>query len=97
MKIQYTHGPWHVGMNPGPFVYGPKGGQIADCRSISNEECENDYNARLIAAAPTLLEAAQFASEILRVLVKNNPTKKHYADAYLNLATAIGIAEGKIS
>lgn len=56
-KEAYTPGPWHIGMKPGPIVYDDKGGEIADCRSISNERNENGHNARLIAAAPELLEA----------------------------------------
>lgn len=26
----HTPTPWHVGMKPGPFIYGPQGEQIAD-------------------------------------------------------------------
>lgn len=43
-------------MKPGPIVYGPKGEQIADCRSISNSDKENKQHARLIASAPNLLQ-----------------------------------------
>lgn len=47
----HTHGPWHIGMRPGPMVYGPLGEQVADCRGLD----ESGYNARLIAAAPEML------------------------------------------
>lgn len=36
--------PWHVGMKPGPMVYGPLGEQIADCRGLD----ESGYNANHI-------------------------------------------------
>lgn len=46
---------WHVGMKPGPIVYGSKGEQIADYRSPSNEHAENLANARMGAASPNTL------------------------------------------
>lgn len=54
MESEHSHGPWHVGMRPGPIVYGPLGEQIADCRSISDDDETNRLNARLIAAAPAM-------------------------------------------
>ena len=55
MTTQPTHtpGPWHIGMRPGPMVYGQLGEQVADCRGLD----ESQYNARLIAACPDMLEA----------------------------------------
>lgn len=59
--VQHTPGPWHVGMKPGPIVYGQDGGQVADCRSVSEETWTQSHNARLIAAAPDLFaHLAQF-------------------------------------
>ncbi len=52
---KYTPGPWHVGMNPGPMVYGMHGVQVADCRNMFAGPNEDGHNARLIAAAPELL------------------------------------------
>ena len=49
-----TAGPWHVGMHPGPMVYGPQGEQVADC-TLDNGD-HNGLNARLIAAAPDMLD-----------------------------------------
>lgn len=56
---KHTQGEWHVGMKPGPMVYGPLGEQIADCQSIFLEDNECGHNARLIAKAPRLLELAE--------------------------------------
>ena len=54
----HTPGPWHIGMKPGPMVYGPSGEQVADCRMEYGPN-ENRHNARLIAAAPALLAALE--------------------------------------
>lgn len=61
MKPAYTAGPWHIGMKPGPMIYGPKGEQIADMRPdrAMVPDDENRANARLIAAAPDLLAALE--------------------------------------
>lgn len=57
----HTQGPWHVGMKPGPMVYGQKGAQVADMRETLLDRDEHIANVRLIAAAPDLLAACQFA------------------------------------
>lgn len=56
--MTHTLGPWHVGMKPGPMIYGPHGEQIADMRHPAMvDDDEHAANARLIAAAPELLAA----------------------------------------
>lgn len=55
---KHTPGPWHVGMRPGPIIYGTKGDQVADLRGFLDID-ETSANARLIAAAPDLLDAMQ--------------------------------------
>lgn len=66
MLVPFTPGPWHIGMMPGPIVYGEKGEQIASLYPRMVPQDENGANARLIAAAPELLEALR---ETLRELV----------------------------
>lgn len=52
---QHTPGPWHIGMNPGPIIYGERGDQVANmCDGLYGDD-ENRANARLIAAAPDML------------------------------------------
>lgn len=68
MTAQHTAGPWHIGMNPGPFVYGPKGEEIARVNSELNERSENSANAALIASAPDLLDENQRLREALFML-----------------------------
>lgn len=58
------HTPWHIGVkqpSSDKFIYGSKGEEIADCVRLTNFPDENLANARLIAAAPDLLEACKAA------------------------------------
>lgn len=79
MTAQHTPGPWHVGFKPGPIVYDDRRGrQVADCRDVTQSASKEAIaNARLIAAAPELLEmlytvlpSVEEADEF------NKPTKK---------------------
>ena len=54
---KHTPGPWHIGMKPGPIIYGPLGEQVAVPTALFLGAEEARVNARLIAAAPELLEA----------------------------------------
>lgn len=64
----YTPGPWRVKPNSvgGPTV-GPEGSVVADIRTYGGphvggrQHPQTDANARLIAAAPDLLEACRAA------------------------------------
>lgn len=60
---KHTAGPWHIGMQPGPIIYGPKGEQVADLRgerkTLVLELDEAVANTQLIAAAPDLLQALE--------------------------------------
>ena len=55
----HTPGPWHLGMRPGPMIYGPLGEQVADLRGLTLEKYESIANAHLIASAPDLLSALE--------------------------------------
>ena len=59
MNTKHTPGPWHIGMKPGPMIYGPNGEQVADLRADMVFPEETTDNARLIAAAPDLLAALE--------------------------------------
>lgn len=54
-----TPGPWHLGMRPGPIIYGPLGEQVADLRGLTLQKSESIANAHLIASAPDLLAALE--------------------------------------
>lgn len=64
LRTQHTPPPWHVGMRPGPIVYGSLGEQIADCRAMVVSG-EAGRNANLIAAAPELLEAVKDYAKLI--------------------------------
>lgn len=71
---QHTIGPWHIGMKPGPIIYGPKGEQVCDCRGMLPVE-EIKGNARLIAAAPDLLSALEQIEAVCNGYVANEPAQ----------------------
>ena len=65
-RSQHTPGPWHIGMNPGPLVYGPNGEQVADLRAPMTPKDEALANLRLIVAAPELMEALTYIHDHAR-------------------------------
>ena len=55
-KHTHTDSPWHLGKRAGtPAIYGKDGAEIAEIFHVLTPEWRE--NARLIAAAPELLEA----------------------------------------
>ena len=54
--VKHTPGPWHVGLKPGPMVYGPQGEQIVGLNVMLDSD-EVLANAKFIAAAPAMYEA----------------------------------------
>lgn len=63
---KHTPGPWHVGNKYPADVYAARAGH-AIARAV-NPQCDGECeaNARLIAAAPELLEALNLAVKLLR-------------------------------
>lgn len=59
----HTPGPWHIGMKPGPMIYGPKGEQVADISGELLDRAELVANAKLIAAAPTMFRYLTILAE----------------------------------
>lgn len=59
MKAQFIAGPWHIGMKPGPMIYGPQGEQVADLTARMVPDDETSGNAALIASAPDLLAVCE--------------------------------------
>ena len=51
--VKHTPGPWHVGLKPGPMVYGPQGEQIVGLNVMLDSD-EVLANAKFIAAAPEM-------------------------------------------
>lgn len=82
MKPQFkgTPGPWKIGKYPdNDVVFGPDGHGVAwiEDTTASGEE---EANARLIAAAPELLEALQKTNDLLKYLDNTHTGDSRYAD-----------------
>lgn len=74
--MKHTPLPWHVGMKPGPILYGPKGEQVADLiddpaitPEILLSKEENRANAAYIVQCcnsfPDLVEALRLTEHTL--------------------------------
>ena len=62
METKHTPGPWSVGDSiDGATVHNESELMVAFCRNLAFDLGECAANARLIAAAPELLEACQLA------------------------------------
>lgn len=88
------HTPWHIGVkqpSSDKFIYGSKGEEIADCDRLTNFPAENLANARLIAAAPELLEACKQLNKA--ILIRGMATE--IPEMYL-LQESINKAEGNL-
>ena len=86
---KHTPGPWHVGMKPGPIVYGEDGAQVAPLHVPMVPKEENRANARLIAAAPELLEALE---NLLEHVENRDALGAYWADP---MAARAAIAKAK--
>lgn len=60
-ELKITPGPWEVERKDGDCVYGGRAGMELVCQTYNNENDAAD--ARLIAAAPDLLEVVQMLLE----------------------------------
>lgn len=70
-KYEHTPGPWRLDALHGHRVVGPKLAPVANCEVPSAHPAVEDRcaaNARLIAAAPELLEAAEHLLQHHRVV-----------------------------
>lgn len=94
MSSQHTTGPWEFDQYGNSFVVTAKDRayDVAVVRNIGNEN--NEANARLIAAAPALLSAAQKARAALSELIATHDPIV-YAEALRALDAAIGAATGE--
>ena len=99
---KHTPGPWHIGLKPGPLVYGPQGEQIVGLNVMLDSD-EVLANAKFIAAAPAMYEALLLAVQALEELAQHpafeGEAEEFNAGGYgysaLNKAqTALAQAEG---
>jgi hypothetical protein len=89
MKTLYTPGPWNVqklGIVRHYFEINAKGAWIADVKGPSQNE-QGEANARLIAAAPEMLEALQEAYKELQFHNWHNTTTGMLIERAIDKAT----------
>ena len=100
--MSHTPGPWKAWEYP-PYQFDPRetwtisdsdGNDICTAEDMSSAE-EAGANARLIAAAPELLVAAQNAVHALRYLCNNTSTTLTMQSAFNQLQDAIAKATGE--
>jgi hypothetical protein len=89
---KHTSGPWVITHSPlnGYRVSDKTGWGVAVVLKDTNDEA----NARLIAAAPEMLEALEMADELIDQLVIDNTD--NYAEERAKIRAAIATAKGEI-
>ena len=102
---KHTPGPWHVGLKPGPMVYGPQGEQIVGLNVLldSNEVLAN---AKFIAAAPAMYDALQQSLVLVELAAleewgrevtgEHQPPTTEVRDRLEKVKAALAQAEGKL-
>lgn len=95
---KHTPGPWHVGLKPGPMVYGPQGEQIVGLNVMLDSD-EVLANAKFIAAAPAMYEALQYCVSDRNSYAMRKGTvadlKRRLRDINTIVETALAQAEDK--
>jgi hypothetical protein len=95
MKTTHTPGPFHVGMKPGPMVYGPQGEQIADLTHAFIED-ESKANAAFIVRACNSHYELLAALEAMTKACMDNQDFRHRNGVVLfNAHAAIAKAKGE--
>lgn len=73
MAAKHTPGPWKTqSIENQRHVWGPDGDCIVSIHNGSLPDDERKANARLIAAAPDLLEACEAVAELAEILKSSN-------------------------
>lgn len=94
---EHTHIPWHLGMKPGPAVYGPQGEQVVMMHNPLIDYQENLANAahivkcvnahdELVAILDRLVGAANMVDRAHHVGLPPNPD--NYAELYQSILNA---------
>lgn len=76
--------PWHIGLKPGPYVYGSSGEEIADCRGIVLED-EDIGTPENKANAAFIVKAVNCHEELLATLKELNTINLTLLGYYGNL------------
>ena len=96
---EHTPGPWHIHNGSPTTVVGPTGGWIAQLWKWATGKKMAEANARLIAAAPDLLQALKIARDALYPNDKDGMSMREWNLRMIEASTpihdAIAKAEGK--
>ena len=101
---KHPPGPWHVGLKPGPMVYGPQGEQIVGLNVMLDSD-EVLANAKFIASAPAMYEALQQSLALVELAAleewgravrgEQQPPTTEARDRLEKVKTALAQAEGE--
>lgn len=89
-KAKHTPGPWE---SINGYIFPIKGEKICIMTAMGSKGSEREANARLIAAAPELLEALQSIIEIGKRNTENPKYDGYYDAARAAIAKATGETE----
>ena len=88
-KSKHTPTPWHVGLRPGPIVYGPDGTQIADCRFPAEDTADAVFLVHAVNMHDGLVSSTKHTADMLRIVC-------NALEAAINdLTLAAAIADGR--
>jgi len=90
----HTPGPWDI-RSLDMTDYAVVGPERKVCNVAFYSKPENKANARLISAAPDLLQAAKQAEEALHHMMSANGMEPHEHECYTDLKAALAKAEGE--
>ncbi len=105
----HTPLPWHVGMKPGPMIYGPQGEQIADLTgALSFNAGPNaafivracNSHAQLVAALEATLGQLYLYKALLNeneIDARSPQLKEAIAEAIVCSQTSIGVVNAALS
>lgn len=91
---QHTKGPWHTDLDR-PWSVHAKDQRPVALTATNFDVVENHANARLIAAAPELLEALKLSIHNLEFRIKRGSASVEELLAYTRACAAIAKAEGR--
>ena len=94
---RHTPGPWEINERHGGVIYiEGVGNTVAICHDdgFDIDHAEAEANARLIAAAPQVLEALELADELIDQLIIDNTD--NYVEERAKIRAAIAAAKGEV-
>jgi hypothetical protein len=97
--MKSTPVPWHVGMKPGPIIYGPQGEEIADMRTTMLFPQERNANVKTVITAVNLTKDVRRLVDLILSDKRISKEVEKYEDAKwadINFRD-IGLAAAEIS